>query len=141
MGKQRHGESGSAIKALLLGILFSLAVFLITALAAGAVLSATEDPTASLATVSLGAFGLSGLVSGFILASRRRSGGVILSILTALALTLLLLLVGILLTGGHLPGRAMMNHLCYLLIASFGALLGGMRTRKPRRHGTRRKMP
>ena len=133
MGKQRHGENGGTVKALLLGLLFCLAAFLILSLIAGAILYATENPTASLPVVSLGAFGLSGLFSGFFLTSRRKTGSVLLSVLTALTFALLLLLVGILLTGGHLSGRVMMNHLCYLLTASLGAILAGMRGRKPRR--------
>lgn len=133
MGKQRHGENGGTVKALLLGLLFCLAAFLIVSLIAGAILYATENPTASLPVVSLGAFGLSGLFSGFFLASRRKTGSVLLSVLTALTFALLLLLVGIILTGGHLSGRVMMNHLCYLLAASLGAILAGMRGRKPRR--------
>ena len=133
MGKQRHGENGGTVKALLLGLLFCLAAFLIVSLIAGAILYATENPTASLPVVSLGAFGLSGLFSGFFLTSRRKTGSVLLSVLTALTFALLLLLVGILLTGGHLSGRVMMNHLCYLLTASLGAILAGMRGRKPRR--------
>ncbi len=133
MGKQRHGENGGTVKALLLGLLFCLAAFLIVSLIAGVILYATENPTASLPVVSLGAFGLSGLFSGFFLTSRRKTGGVLLSVLTALTFALLLLLVGIILTGGHLSGRVMMNHLCYLLAASLGAILTGMRGRKPRR--------
>ncbi|HBJ18554.1 MAG TPA: TIGR04086 family membrane protein [Clostridiales bacterium] len=133
MGKQKRAGATGTIKALLLGILFSLAMFACLALIAGAVLYATEDPTSSLPMVSLEVFGLSGLFAGFFLAARRKEGGTLLSILTALAFALLLLLVGILMTGGHLSGRVMMNHLCYLLTASLGAILANMHKSAPKR--------
>ena len=133
MGKQKRAAHGGTVKALFLGVFFSAALFACLALVAGAVLYATEDPTASLPMVSLGMFGVSGLISGFFLARRQKEGGTLLAILTSLAFALLLLLVGILLTGGHLSGRVMMNHLCYLLTASLGAILANMRKNAPKR--------
>ena len=71
MGKQKRAAHGGTVKALFLGVFFSAALFACLALVAGAVLYATEDPTASLPMVSLGAFGVSGLISGFFLARRQ----------------------------------------------------------------------
>lgn len=135
MGKQKRTGGAGTAKALLFGILFSAALFLLSALIVAGILSVTENPTASLPLVSLGAFGCSGLLAGLILAGRQKEGGTLPAILSSLAFVLLLLLVGILMTGGHLTGRVMMNHVCYLLAASLGAFLPGMRKKK----GTRRR--
>lgn len=131
---KRMRAAGSGTGSILLGILYSFAFLIVLALLASIFLAGAKSPTKNLGAVSLAVFLIGALASGFVNSKRGGEGGFVRSLITALAFTLLLLVISLIAAGGKISGMHFMNCACYMLVAAFAAFLGRKNPRKRRRH-------
>ncbi len=77
---------------------------------------------------------LGGLFAGYRTTSLRPAGGAFCGLLAGALLSLLLLLVGLILTGGQLPFSSLLLYLGVLLTSFLGGFLASRRRGKRKRH-------
>ncbi len=118
---------------LLVGSGLALGILLLFTIALGLYAATTADPTALTGVMGLIALLGSGAVSAFI--NRRIFGeaGLMIALLSALLLSLLLLGIGLIASGGSLPPRCPVNYLCYMGVSLLSSLLGKPREKRRRR--------
>ena len=130
--RKRARVSRGGLGTFAFGILLSLGFLIFFSLIASIILSNAKSPTKNLAAVSLAVFLVCALVSGFINSKRGGENGILYSVITSLAFTLLMLAVSLITTRGKVGGMLFMNYLCYMMASSFAAFLGKRRTRRHR---------
>ena len=128
-GKKSTGRSVAEEMLICLGL--SALVIILTSLVGALIASGLKDPTGSLGLISLGAMVVSAIVSG-LFSARFGDGSLRRSALEALAVVLIMLLVGVIISAGRVSGGAFMNYGCYFGIYLLSAYLGR------RKHGHRR---
>ncbi|MBQ9084767.1 MAG: hypothetical protein IJY24_03830 [Clostridia bacterium] len=118
---------------LLIGLLVALCALLVFTVCLGLYSATTKDPTRLSAVMGLISLLGSGAVAAFV--NRRIFGerGFSIALLSALLLSLLLLGIGLIASGGGLPPRCPVNYLCYLGVSLIAALLGKPREKRRRR--------
>ena len=116
-------------------LFISVAITAITVLALSFVCALiSEKQGSSSAEIKIYSFAvliLASLLSGFVNSKR---SSVKESILSSFLCTLIMLLVGIILSAGKTEAGAFMNYACFFLLSSAGAYLGKKRVKKARRH-------
>ena len=117
-------------------VIISALLLPICALVAAIVANALKDPTSSIGILSLGSILLSAAISGAVCTRTCGADGVKISALTALFITLIMMLMGFISGGGKLPFGALMNYVCYLLTFTFCAVVFRKRegTSRRRKH-------
>lgn len=135
MKKHKRGAGASkGIGSLLFGVLLSFGFLIAFSLIAAIFLANTKSPGKNIGTVSLAVFLVCSFISGFINSKRGGEGGILHSVITSLAFTLLILIISLIAAGGKIGGLQLMNSLCYMLTATFAAFLGRKNPKKHRRH-------
>ena len=131
--KKRIRGSGisSPLLKTLLRVLFVLVTACILSLASAAILSGLENPYGSIDAAGLATMLITGALTGFICS--RVSGGIAPSVITTLISLAIMLVVALVLGGGGICGKALMNMLCYLLVSLFFAYLGSRRSQRRRK--------
>lgn len=100
--------------------------------------NALVDPTASIGVASLVSLILSAALCGGI-CIRITDGKMKVPLLSALFVTLVMMLIGLIVNRGALPSSAIMNYICYFGVFALSSLaLRGRGTRKMRKHLKRR---
>ena len=117
----------------LFGILFSLGFLLVLSLIAAIFLTSVKNPTKNLGAVSLAVFLIGAAMSGFVNSKRGGENGILSSVITSGAFTLLMLVISLILAKGKLSGMVFMNYICYMLVSAFFAFIGRKRTTRHRR--------
>ena len=100
-----------------------------------AVALATKDPTSLIGIFSLSALVLSAAGGGFITAKLNPTEKIGFPLTVCLGLTMVMLLIGVITSGGHTSLGALMNYLCYFGIFALLSYLGG---RGGKRHNRKR---
>ena len=126
----------STTRSFIICIIQSLVTIIILSMIMAAVLMKFKDPTGKLPILALITMLISAAASGFVSSKLNPTGKLSFSLLSALSVTLIMLLTGLVASAGHLSGSAFMNYLCYLAIY---ALLSYFTT-KGKRHRRRRSL-
>ena len=127
-----HSKSITVKRAFFFGVIMN-ALFLILLLILGsAIISSTEDPIKSVGIGSVAVLYLSAFISGFITARRKGEGGFIPVLLSSLFFSLMLLMAGLVVSGGEPAPLSAINCPVYVVISLLGATLA--KNRKRRRH-------
>ena len=135
MGKGRKsGAQRTNASALVFGIIFTTVVFIFTALIGAAIAGSLENPTGNIGTVALVCFMLTAALSGVTISKYKGEGGIFPSVLSSLFFTLVLLIIGLIMTKGHLPIIAIINLCLFILITVIFAYLGRKRATRRKRH-------
>ena len=131
MSKHRTKSEKSKIEILLTGLLFATISFFSTMIVAALVAYLGDDPTGKSELWSFGAMLLSGVIAGYINARVWGDDGLLIAILSALALVLMLFIIGTLAYGvPSLP--TIVNYAIYIGISGAAAFFGARRPK--RRH-------
>ncbi len=134
MRKSSSGKRGtSPLMNLLIGTLIGAGIFLVVLLFVTFVTGRTKDPGGTVRLLSLPVFLLSAAVTGFVLGRRNGEGGLRLTALSALLFLLILLLIGMLLSGGHLSWQVLLYDVGYFLTALLCSLPGTKKKRRKHR--------
>lgn len=125
---QRNSKSflGSLVFGILLSVLLLFGFCAIFAL----IISKLENPMGILGGATLAALILSGALSAFITVKRRGDGGFSISLLSSSAVSVILLVAGLIAGGGKIPFAPLMNALCYLLVSFFFAWLASRKRKR-----------
>ncbi len=128
--KKRKRETGG-LGFFLLGILCSGILIVVSSFIMAVIASGSGDPTSKIGAYSLIALLLSAAISGICISRIKGDGGFGVSALTALAVALIMTLIGIISSGGRLTLACFMNYGCYLGVSVIFAYLG---RKKEKRH-------
>ena len=127
---RKHDQSGDSVKKMLLSAVISIGIFLAASLIAAILASFFYKSSQDLGPFAFGALTISALCSGFINSGR---GGFKQAALAALLVTLLMLMCGIVSTGGAIGGGAILNYICFFVLSAAGAYVRTKRVRRRRR--------
>ncbi len=130
---RRKLKDVGGIWALLIGFGVSLLSLIGCSIILGLYSVTTDNPTALLDVLGLWGLLASGAISGFINRRINKERGIGFAFLISLLLVLVLILVGLIVNGGALPLRCLINYLCYIGIYMLSALLGSRQGNKRRR--------
>ena len=120
--RRRNIPELSGWRAILAGVGLAALSILITSALATLVCYMTKDPLALTDIASLVALLLGGALSGFVLPRLCRDRSILPSLLSSLILPVLLLLFGLLLSGGELSPRIPLGYLCYFGVSAIASL-------------------
>ena len=134
MLKRKNGKKDLPLATVLTGLGVSISALLLCALTASIISFASKDPTAILPMLSLSALLLSGALSS---ALNARMRGTVCALTAAATATVLILIVGLILSGGALSPAALMNCGCYVGVSALITVLSKGRTKRAR-HTRRR---
>ena len=126
--KKTQGKNQS-IRGLLLSSAFIILVIVTLSFIAAIICNITQCRSDGIKIYALGVLIASALISGFVNSKR---GGVKEALFASLFISLIMLLLGIILSGGKIAASAFMNYGCFLLISVAGSYLGRRRDSKPR---------
>lgn len=129
MKKRKRKEFGLPML-LGIGTLFSLVTVVFTSLLLAIISYFTKNPTSLVGAFSLASLIIAGCVSAFVTARVNGDGGVPLGILSAVASSLIILTVGLIITKGSLPFSAILNMLAFLSSSLLAAVVGGRKRKK-----------
>ena len=127
---KKANEKNRSIRGLLISALFSVLVILSLSMIAALICNAVKADSGLVRLYSLGALVLSAFVSGFVNSKRV---GVSYSLFSGLLVSLIMLMVGIIISSGKLSAGAFMNYGCFFLVSIAGAYLGKIPSSKKRR--------
>lgn len=118
-----------------IGISFlrSVIVFLALSVVGALVVYFLKDPLGAADIASLVVLLLSGAISGFLNAKMTREGKLTVVGLSSLAFCLVLLLIGLIATGGGVTLRVFLNYLCYIGVSFLFGWLGSREESRRRR--------
>lgn len=133
MTDKRNMRTGSSAVCLLYSVLIASLAFVLIALIFSVVAFCTDDPLSLIKPLSIGAILLSAIVGSLITA---RLYGVPKAMLSALILTLVILLIGTIAKRGALEAGALINYGCYMAVSALTAYIA---SRKPSRHARRKR--
>lgn len=128
----RGGERGRFAE-IVISFLRSVIVFLALSVIGALIVYFMSDPLGAADIASLVVLLMSGAVSGFLNAKLTREGKLAVVGLSSLAFCLILLLVGLIATGGGVTLRVFLNYLCYIGVSLFFGWLGSREGSKRRR--------
>ena len=126
----------SAVRSILLGIAISAALMTALAFVSSLIASATKDPVALIGPLAIGTVILTAIISSAITSRRMSDRGILYAVICALGISLLMLLVGLIASRGHLSGGVLINCLCYIGTSAVSAFVfknRGKRSRRSRR--------
>ena len=123
----------SGARALIFGIIFTVAVFFAMAFIGAIILSRTENPTAHVGICSMAVLFITAATAGLAISKYKGEGGVLVAVLSSLFFTIVVLMIGLIGGDGKLPLVNVINLGAFMLISVIGALIGRKRERKRRR--------
>lgn len=129
--KYRMRKRKTNAKALLFSLIFTAVMFFVFAFLVSFIISLTKNPIAFIGISSFAVLFLTGAFSGFCTSKYRGEGGVVPAGLGSLIFALILLGIGLIMSGGSLPALTLINLPCFVVLAIiFAALAGKKRKRK-----------
>ena len=126
-GKRFSLRGNWAVMFLICLAISALAILLIS-LCFALVANMSQDPTGNLGIFSLISLILGGAVGGFSSAKIKKESAVLFSTLVALAISIVMLIICIILNG-KVSGAALMNYACYMGVATLSSLFGAREKR------------
>ena len=118
-------------KALLFCLIFTSFTFFVFAFMLSFILSLTKNPIAFIGICSFAALFLTGASSGFFTSKYKGEGGILPAGIGSVIFALILLGIGLIMTGGSLPALTLVNLPCFVILALvFAALARRKRKRK-----------
>lgn len=111
----------------------SLVTLLILSLVSSMIIYAGENPTSNIGIASLATLISSAAVSGIIISRYKGNEGMKVAGLSSLATVLIMLIIGVILSGGKFSPSAFINYGCYVGISLLAAYLGRKRGKRRRR--------
>lgn len=133
MSRKRGDAQRSGARALIFGIIFTAAVFFISAFVGAIILSRTENPTAHVGVCGMAALFITAATSGFAVSRYKGDGGVLPAVLSSLFFALVVLVIGLICDKGKLPFISVINVGAFMIISTLSAMCGRKRERKRRR--------
>lgn len=127
-----RGRQRSRLAEIGLSLLRAVIVFLALSVIGALIVYFQADPLRIADVASLVILLLSAAVSGFLNAKLTGEGKLAVVVLSSLTFCLVLLLIGLVATGGGVTLRVFLNYLCYIGIALFFGWLGKRETKKRR---------
>ena len=131
--RTRSTAQRSGVRALIFGIIFTAAMFFITAFMAAIILSRTENPTGHVGLCSMICLFVTAAASGFAVSKYKGDGGVLPAILSSLFFALIVLMIGLIGGKGKLPLISVINLGGFMIISALSAILAKKREHKRRR--------
>ena len=128
---QKKTESMNTALLLILGALGSGVLLLALTMLCSLIAFYTKNPTSLVGILSIAVMLATGAISGFCMSRLKGDGGVLISALCSLLFILILLMIGLIIGGGHISLGSIINYLCYLAVSVLFAFFG---RRKGRRH-------
>ena len=131
-GRRSSKKQGNVFYSVLIGALISAAAMLILSALAAIIANMTKDPLSAIPIASLSATLCAAAVSGYIISRRAHEGKMLTAALSSLLLCLILLLIGLAVSGGALSGGVFLNYICYIGVSLIFAKLGVKKKRRKR---------
>lgn len=126
----------SSYTMMLAGVIISTLTLIAVSFICSVVASLNANPSALIGTMTLVSIILSAAVGGSIITRICGEEGVKITTLTALLVSLIMMLIGLISNHGALPTSGIMNYICYLLTSVFFGVVARRRAgaKKHRRH-------
>lgn len=129
---KKFSLKGNLAVTFLICLAISALIIILLSLIFALIANASGDPTGNLGLFSLTALIIGAAASGFVSAKIKKEGAVVFSALVALALSLIMLIICVIMSG-KISLAAFMNYLCYIGVATLSAFVGS-REKKHKRH-------
>lgn len=123
----------TAINAFMFGIILTVCVFFICMLLGAFIAKSLENPNGSVGLISGAAFFVCAALCGFCISKYKGEGGVLPAALCALLFVLVLLIISLVMTGGHLPLLTLVNLVAYVAVSGISAFFGKRKDKRRRR--------
>lgn len=120
--RMKMGEPG-VIKSILIGVGLSTGLLVAFAFISALIISFTKDPTSLIGIFTIGTVILSAVISSTIISRLRKEKGLLYAVICAIIISTLMLLIGLIATGGRLSGGVPINCACYIGASALSALL------------------
>lgn len=127
------GAHRTGARALIFGIIFTVAVFFTAAFVCALIISRTENPTGHIGLCSMIVLFITAAASGFATSRYKGDGGMLPAVLSSLLFALIVLIIGLVGGKGKLPLINVINLGAFMLISALSAALGRKREKKRRR--------
>ena len=114
-------EKGT-VAVIFLGAIFSSVTLAILSFILAFIAGATEDPMKLLGIMSTLALLLTAAVSGFAITVYKRDGGFLTCVLSSTLFVLLLIGAALIMSGGSIPPKNLLNYLCYFAVSTLISL-------------------
>lgn len=131
--RTRTSDGATNARALLFGIVFTAVTFIVLMLLGAVIAGRMENPTSRLGAVAICSLYITAAVSGLVTSKYKGEGGALPAVLSALAFALVLLIIGLIMTGGHIPAITVINLGAYVITALVFAVIGKRRASGRRR--------
>ena len=131
-GRRSSFGQGNVFYSVLWGALISAAALLSLLAVAAIIANMTADPLSAIPAASLSAALCAAAVSGYRISRRSNEGKLLTVALSSLLLCLVLLIVGLAVSGGKLSGSIFLNYICYIGVSLIFAKLGARERRRRR---------
>ena len=129
---KKRREAPGSITVMLLGVLASAILTALLSFIFSFIALSMANPDGAVGIFSIAALIITAAITGFTLSRVKGEGGVLLSTLSALLFTLILLLIGLIASGGALPLGCIINYVCFIAVSAISSLLGRRRGRTRR---------
>ena len=125
----QNRRSIGRIGALLIGTLASALTLAAVTLIISVILYYTSDPTRHIGILTTVALIATGVVCGALIPRLQKEGGRLTALLSSLLLSLILLLVGAIVSGGRVPLYCFINYSAYVAVTALVASVAGRKRR------------
>lgn len=133
MGLFKTHRNKTATSAFLFGLILNVTAYLIFSLVASAIISSTDNPTASIGIAAMISMYMCAAFCGFTVSKYKGNGGMLPAISSSLLFVLAMLLIGLITTKGALPLINVINYAVYVILCSLFAFVASKRINKRRR--------
>lgn len=125
----RHTKSPGALCSIGIGILISVALYLLFSAIMAAVIGTLENPLGSLGIASMLSFFPTAFISGFLISKLTGEGGTLIAVASSFIFILALFLCCTVLTHGKIPFTLVVSYIAYEILAFIGGILGKKRSK------------
>ena len=133
MSLKRKSKNGGSVPKTLTAFFIAAGMFVAVCLITSVIAFCTADPMSLVKPFSICALIISAALASFISSKR---GGMASAILSALIFTLIMLIFGVVISGGKTNAGALINYVCYMLTSLLFAYLA---SRAPKKRWQRRR--
>ncbi len=133
MGKHKIKKERSFLKELLIGLIKAVLSLALLSVVGGVILYMSDNPMGMVDIASLAVLLLSGALSGYIISRGAQERKLATVLLAALLLSLCFIFIGLIISGGEVSWRAVLNYICYTGVSLLFGLLGKKEKRRARR--------
>ena len=127
---KRKAKVGGVARPFLLGILAQAALLPALSLILALISTLTNNPTSLIGILAIGALLSSGGIYGFASAKLRGDGSVPFSLLSSLFFSLLVILFGLVFSGGEMKISVLIGQVIYVLTSLLFSALGNMKKKR-----------